>query len=188
MPAANFDRLRRLYTEGSRAALTELSGAHPSEDFYAYALYSDDGAMTVVPAANSEQSLQRVTARYVEDGFSIAKVGLHHLRYCPDEWAYSGSRWEVWQEASEFHDQVMDAYRNRDAFVEFKHGLFQMMIDCLRDLDHEGLFGDGPDRKGVTLMIWVTDSGVAHEWWVRSVEQLNPKPVFMRFSAGLRST
>ena len=130
--------------------------------------------MTVVPAASSEQSLQRVTARYVEKGFSIDEVGPHHLRYCPDEWAYSGSRWEVWQEAAEFHEQVMDAYRERDAFIEFKYGLFQMMIDCLRDLDHEGFFDNGPDREAVTLMIEIVPNKLIPK--LKPTTPLKPRP------------
>jgi hypothetical protein len=46
-------------------------------------------------------------------------------------------------------------------------------------LDEEGYFGTGASRAGVTLMVYVSDSG--DQWWAESVRRLNPPAVVERF-------
>jgi hypothetical protein len=55
------------------------------------------------------------------------------------------------------------------------------MIQCLADLDGEGFFGRNAEREHITLMIWITDSSLAEEWWAKSVKQLNPATVYDSF-------
>ena len=61
MTKIDFPRLRREIKEAARRAFETIANNHPNEQFYAFALYSDDGAMTVVPATNSEEALRRKT-------------------------------------------------------------------------------------------------------------------------------
>jgi hypothetical protein len=58
---------------------------------------------------------------------------------------------------------------------------FETMIQTLADLDGEGFFGRGAEREAITLMIWITDSSLAEEWWAKSVKSLNPAKVYKRF-------
>jgi hypothetical protein len=58
---------------------------------------------------------------------------------------------------------------------------FETMIQVLADLDSERLFGRGEEREAITLMIWITDSSLAEDWWAKSVKQLNPVKVYERF-------
>jgi len=61
--------------------------------------------------------------------------------------------------------------------------VFDAMILALGDLDSEGGFGSGAEREKVTLLIWITDSSEAEEWWIKSVKELNPPVVYERFLA-----
>src|SRR4051794_9683385 len=101
MKRYDFDRLRKDMAKAARRTFGFYRDSHPGELFYAFALYTDDDAGGAIPAASSEQSLQRVIKRYTSGGYSLPGIG--HLRYCPDEWAYCGGKgagdeWaRIWQ-------------------------------------------------------------------------------------------
>ena len=59
MTKVDFSALRGEIMDAARRAFEALMRNHPNERFYAFALYSDDGAMTVAPAANSEEAFRR---------------------------------------------------------------------------------------------------------------------------------
>jgi hypothetical protein len=56
----DFSDFQREIADAARATFRALRALHPDEHFYAFALYADSGAMTVVPAANSVEGLRRI--------------------------------------------------------------------------------------------------------------------------------
>jgi hypothetical protein len=56
------------------------------------------------------------------------------------------------------------------------------MLLALRDLDHEGFFGTGPVRQGVTLYCNVSDSERAGWLQAESAQRLNPPEVYEVFA------
>ena len=57
----NQQKLAASIRDAARVAFSDLHRAHPDETFYTFALYTDDGWMIVVPAANSEEGFGRAT-------------------------------------------------------------------------------------------------------------------------------
>ena len=183
-----FDELVRRYTDDARSAFVRGRDAHPHDNFYAYALCSDDGAMTVVPCANSEQGLQRTIAEYVALGYRIDAppetatpgaddkvIDTEFLRWCANEWPFwfDGDHRlhaEAYSLHTELHDHCGD---DEQAFSKYRDGVFQLMVECLKRLDEEGLFGHGAEREKVAVMMWISDSEACIDWCLRSLSALN---------------
>lgn len=58
---ASNDEFVRLIKESAKRCFSELRSANPEEKFCAFALYSDEGAMTVCPSANTDEYLKKTT-------------------------------------------------------------------------------------------------------------------------------
>jgi hypothetical protein len=173
-----FEKARRAMVEAARLTFDDYRRAHPDETFYAFALYADNQGDGLSPASHTQEAYESqlaVNSMYAED-----ELGL--LRYCPDEWssAYTGSaRRDEWSKVSSLLDPILD-----DTTLSWEQSsgrVFETMIQALGDLDGEGAFGRGAQREAITLMIWITDSGLARDWWARSVRSLNPRTVYERF-------
>ena len=169
----NFARLRTLLRDAAREHFTALRRKHPDEQFYAFALYTDDGAMTVEPAANSEEGFERQAEHGGEDEAC-------YYRWGTAEWAYEagaqGTSFEKVYKALNPPDRCED-----DDFGPFCEELHAAMIGALADLDGEGFFGSGKDRERVTLFISISDSEDLERIEDESAKALNPKPVYARF-------
>ncbi len=79
----SFDQLQHDMAAAAGNTFGMYQRQHPDEDFYAFALYNDDDGGGANCAANTEQSLQRATRRYVDGGYKVPEPG--HMRYVPDE-------------------------------------------------------------------------------------------------------
>lgn len=73
----DFSHFRQQLTQATQDAFRELLAAHHAEGLYSFALYSDEGALTVCPAANS---LAHLAAQPSEDQL--------YAKFEPAEWAY----------------------------------------------------------------------------------------------------
>ena len=157
-------------------AFTAIKGNHPDETFYAFALYSDDGAMTVNPAANSEQALERSVAAYGKRG----KAMLGELRWSPAEWEYED---EAGDELDDAYDQLNTLLEKvgDDEFERFREAAYTAMVDALDELNTEGFFGRGKERAAVTVFFTISDSEDSERWERRSVKRLNPASVQREF-------
>jgi hypothetical protein len=171
--------------KAARLTFSVYKQQHPDEDFYAFALYTDDDAGGANCAANTEQSLKRATQSYIDGGYTLPEPG--QMRYIPDEWVYSGAEGSIdaWGKIWEMNEAL--AADDSFWFKRYKKKALEAMILALKDLDADEFFGTGRDRERITLLIWITDSADAENWWLRSIEQLNPKPVYKRFLSELPS-
>jgi hypothetical protein len=88
-----FPNFAREISDAARETYRALLAKHPGEHFYAFALYTDSGAMTVVPAANSEEGLQRVRKQMAVGDEERAP----EFRWATGEWVYEAA------EAGPFH-------------------------------------------------------------------------------------
>ncbi|MDG3004283.1 DUF4303 domain-containing protein [Paludisphaera mucosa] len=69
------------------------------------------------------------------------------------------------------------------AFVEYKANVFAAMVLALSDLEAEGFFGSGRDRRSVAVFCSVADS-ICTAWLeADSARRLNPPEVFEAFQA-----
>jgi hypothetical protein len=176
-----FTVLRREIVEAARRSFDDVRAAHPDERYYAFALYSDDSAMTVCPAANSEEGFGRCIERYkAKDWFQ--KYSLSFFRWSIAEWAYEC---ESLERFGAVHKMINVEGRydrdDSDGFVNFKGQLFATMVLALKDLDAGGFFGTGKAREAVTLICSVSDSGCAVWLEEESARRLNPSAVYNAF-------
>jgi hypothetical protein len=191
MAKVDFALLRREIKEAARHAFEAVQAAHPDETFYAFALYSDDSAMTVCPSANTEEGYERCVKRYQANKSFMDSIASHRISWegCQSDFRWSTAEWAYEYDGHEQFDTVYrminadDRYDEDDpeGFVTFKGRVFASMVLALKDLNAEGYFGARKARRGVTLLCSVSDSGCALWLEEESARRLNPSTVFERF-------
>ena len=177
-------KLSALIRDAARQAFGELRRAHPDETFYAFALYTDDGWMTVVPSANSEEGFQRATTDEPDP------ANHRYSRWATAEWAYEAAGDEhfdaanVLLNASSEDEETDDSDETEEVCLYREQGdaLIASMVEGLRLLDAEGFFGTGVERDQVTLFVSISDSDEAEETETSSARQLNPPGVAAAFA------
>lgn len=181
--ASRFEQLGHDMAQAARISFAAYRQQHRDEDFYAFALYTDQDALGPTPAVSTEQSLARAIERNVGAVYDVSEIAL--LRYVPDEWAYLGAEGnpEDWHAIWETVDELSED--DSMPFPTFRHKIWQALILALKDLDGEGFFGTGEERERVTLLIWPSQASEAEQWWIRSVRELNPETVWKRFLSEL---
>ena len=126
----NFEDLKQQIEDAARKAFLEIYEKHGAEKIYSFALYSDEGAMTVCPAVNTLENLKNAD----EDDFL-------YYKYEPAEWAYEMEGAEV-----EFNEictrlrNVLDQYEDEEWFAEFQNKLYETCIEVLEKLKSEDFF------------------------------------------------
>lgn len=164
--------------DAARETYRALLAKHPGEHFYAFALYTDSGAMTVVPAANSEEGLQRVRKQMaVPDEESATE-----FRWGTGEWVYECAEAHSFNQlCKRLADTVLSTDFPAAEFGRFFNDLQRDMIEALGLLDREGLFGIGAERERLTLFVTISDDNRAEELENVSAKVLNPPAVSDRF-------
>ncbi|WP_373233277.1 DUF4303 domain-containing protein [Cohnella sp.] len=165
--------------ESTKRAFGDLMHSRADEQFYAYALYTDSSAMTVVPAANSVQGLER---RFTEEEDKSA-ASLAYYKWATSEWFY-----EAWQddEFSHISDELRDYlfssnFSDQNDEDQYRKRVLQSMIEALKKLDDEGFFGEGEAREKLVLFITLTDDDSAEAVENESAQILNSASAYEKF-------
>ena len=173
-----FPDFAREIRDAARETYRALLAKHPDERFYAFALYTDSGAMTVVPAANSEEGLQRVRKQ----------MGIGDDERAPEftwstgEWVYESAEADAFNPlCKRLAETVLSPSFRAAEFGRFFNELQGDMIEALRRLDQEGFFGVGAERERITLFVTISDDDGAEELENASAKALNPPSIFERF-------
>lgn len=174
--------------EAAKRAFKEVADAHPAEQICAFALYSDDGAMTVCPSINTTQHLAAKQLKYPGEAM--------YYKYAPAEWKYEATGadaefsaicLEVRTHALAFEGitaadaQTLDGVsplRPTPAprgFATFKHELFETCMRVLESLRADPMFA------GVTLVFAVSDTDSTPQEEIAMIERLNDKAVVDEF-------
>ncbi|KHA76469.1 hypothetical protein NC77_23505 [Janthinobacterium lividum] len=165
----DFALLQTLVADAARQAVEAVRRAHPDQHIDAFALVSDDSAMTIGPMANSREAL--AASEYGEE-----------MLWNPAEW--------VFDEGGAYFDSayrlLLQAHRGLSFdvdFTTFRTGVFDACIAALAQLDAEGIFGAGARRDGSVLLFEVSDSEAVDG----AMARLNPPAVVARFEAWMAS-
>jgi len=125
MDKLNFENLKNEIISAAIAAINEMRTLHPSEKIIAFALYSDESAMTVSNAINTLQHLQECQKEDPEHEFDY--------KFAPAEWkyeaefstdAFAGISGKVRSEVS----------KDETDFCSFKKQLFQTCFGALQEI------------------------------------------------------
>ena len=161
----DFALLHTLVADAARLAFDAVRRAHPDQHIDAFALVSDDSAMTIGCMANSREAL--AASEYGEE-----------MLWNPAEWAFD--------DGGAYFDSayrlLLQAHRELPFDVDFdtfRSGVFEACIAALAQLDAEGVFGSGAQRDEGVLLFEVSDSEPVEG----AMERLNPPAVVARFEA-----
>jgi hypothetical protein len=172
----------------AKQAFDEVASAHPDEQLCAFALYSDDGAMTVCPSINTVQHLARMQSKYPDEA--------PYYKFAPPEWKYEATGadaafgaicLQVRTQALAFEGVTAEAARTLagvsplrmapapPGFDDFKSELFETCVRVLESLRADPLFA------GVLLVFAVSDSDPSVESELAMIERLNDEAVVSEF-------
>ncbi|AVF49094.1 MULTISPECIES: DUF4303 domain-containing protein [Elizabethkingia] len=152
----DFEKLAIEIEAATRKSFQEIVANHAAENIYAFALYSDEGAMTVCPATNTMDFL---VTRPQDD--------LTYYTFEPAEWCYEGSRpgdgfsaisHQLYEAIEAIEEDQEDEYDddNDEEFEEFQQTLYQTCFEVLLKLKKENFFRNLVG-KDIFLMFSVTD-------------------------------
>jgi len=165
----DFALLQTLVADAARLAVDAVRRAHPDQHLNAFALVSDDSAMTIGPMANSREAL--AASEYGEE-----------MLWNPAEWAFD--------DGGAYFDSayrlLLQAHRELPFDVDFdtfRRGVFDACIAALAQLDTERVFGTGAQRDEGVLLFEVSDSEPVEG----AMARLNPPAVVARFEAWMAS-
>jgi hypothetical protein len=166
----------------TRKAFQEMVANHSSEEIYGFALYSDEGAMTVCPSTNTQVYLETKPQQdYV------------YYRYEPAEWNYEGDgadedfsaicntlynalESDFWSEdAIEDLDDEEEDEIDDEEFEAFQQMLYKTCIAVLVKLKEEEFFKKLVG-KDIFLMFSVTDYEYDREELKEMIITLNDNP------------
>jgi hypothetical protein len=148
------DWLRAEVLAAARAAFAEL----PPGEYCGYALYSDDGAMTVCCAVNTVEHLARAQAADPGDP--------EYWRWCTAEWAMEGIGDEHFEEICRWLRAAGAQLGGGAAFVEFRDMVHETCVEALEDL----VAGRELDTAGAAVVVFAvsdTDDPERDAAWIR---------------------
>lgn len=127
----NFEILQQNIEKATKKAFLEIVDTCGAGDIYAFALYSDEGAMTVCPSTNTLKHLENAD-----------QDDLAYCKFEPAEWKYEMKGAD--QEFNEICDQLraeLDQNEEDDEwFLHFQKKLYDTCIDVLEKLKNENFF------------------------------------------------
>ena len=177
----DFARIRSAIADAAREAWSRLRDERPDDDFYYFGLWTTPVAHRPAPTACSEQGLRRAAETSRAEGVHVA---LDELR-----WAVNASPYDLFGDAHFAHLEPLfeaqgDPY---DRPRPVNEALLGAMEGALADLDAEGFFGTGAERREVVVNVTMP----AHERPCEALEsagRLNPAGALKRYQADLSSS
>lgn len=164
-------RLKAVFLHGWKKVFEEA----PNEQVYAAGFYTTEMAESAYPFVMGEVGLGRTAERYVREGTYTPEKAADELR-----WSTGDAYWDFSLMADRFDDRPdVHELAARACAREVRFRL-DAMCQALRELDAEGLFGEGAAREAVT--VYIEGGDVDREWLLTWAKKLNPKPVFQRFA------
>ena len=163
----NFTELKNKIEIAAKQAFLEMFEKHGKDEIYAFALYSDEGAMTVCPSTNTMKYLKK------QD-----KDDLLDYKYEPAEWKYEGlGADKLFDEISKVcYDTVSAIEENEETyeeeFAKFQNQLYETCIEVLEKLKSENFFKQVAG-KDILLLFTVTDYEFSKEKYEEMITRLN---------------
>jgi len=187
----NTGALREELMSATRETFAAFRQAVPDETLYTFALYTSGEAGYVIPSLNTEEGLTRKAEQYVEKHRYPNEPALIRtsLRWSPGDWAYHSWGEQFFTTSSERISQYQwiitpeeDGLDSYDLYPGAQpEQIYLTCLEALSDLNAEGLFGHGPERPIVTLLM----GDQSHEQRVRWARLVNPPAVCERLRVEL---
>ncbi|UTX48148.1 DUF4303 domain-containing protein [Chryseobacterium sp. MA9] len=159
----DFEILKQQIEDAARKAFLEVYDKHGGEEIYSFALYSDEGAMTVCPAANTMKVME-----------TVDKDDALYYKYEPAEWAYEmeGADEEFNKICTQLRAEL-DKHDDDDQWFEsFQAKLYSICIEVLEKLKNENFFTK-ITGKDIFLIFTVSDYEFEKEELKNLITRLN---------------
>lgn len=142
----DFEILKQQIEAAVKKAFLEMYEKHGAEQIYSFALYSDEGAMTVCPATNTLQMLD-------EDDDDLL-----YYKYEPAEWTYEmeGANDDFNEICTRLRSELDQNSENDEWFEDFQTRLYTACIEVLEKLKNENFFRQITGRD-IFLIFTVSD-------------------------------
>jgi hypothetical protein len=176
MQKFDFEKLQKELENAARQAFNMVRKKHSKEDLCAYALYSDEDAMSVSPAVNSSKHLKEMEKDDPSDA--------DYYKWSPAEWAFEFEGAEYFENISLMLREHGSKLKDDGISSKFKKGVFDTCVKALEALVSEGFFGDR--SNDIIVLFTVTDFNSPDQEieWVR---RLNPKNLAENFEKWIAS-
>ena len=158
----NFTELKEQIKFATKQAFIEMCEKHKDERIYAFALYSDEGAMTVCPSTNT---LDYLEMQEDDEDFK-------YYKFEPAEWKYEmvGAD-KLFAEISELCHKEADKVEDEE-FGSFKNQLYSTCIDVLQELKSEDFFKQTAGED-IFLIFTISDDEFSKKEVKKIVNRLN---------------
>jgi hypothetical protein len=185
------DAVRAELREAARRAFTQVRTEQAGEQFYAFALCSDEDAESVCASANTEEGYRRCLQRNEPDREStealLAESGMtwadytNYYRWNLPEWAYHATGIQEFRALDPLIRDSIHCQTDPDRFDNHRARLYGAMVLAMHDLDSEGFFATGDERHSVVLLCDIVEPPEKYWFAVESAKVLNPPAVFEHF-------
>ena len=127
----NFEILKQKIEEATKKAFIEMFEKHGADNIYGFALYSDEGAMTVCLSTNTLKHLEAAD----EDDLTYCK-------FEPAEWKYEmqGAKKEFNGISKQLREELDKNDDDDDSIADFQNQLYAICIAVLEKLKNENFF------------------------------------------------
>ena len=165
----NFEILRQNIEDATKKAFIEIFEKYGADEIYGFALYSDEGAMTVCPSTNT---LKHLT--------TVDQDDLTYHKFEPAEWKYEGigADKEIEEICTQLREELdeneyleNDEY-NEEWFLKFQSELYETCISVLEKLKKENFFKQ-IIGKDIFLIFTVSDYEFETKDLKKIIERLN---------------
>lgn len=180
MPNVDREVLETTLRAELRAAWATLRGRHPGERFYAFGIYTTDLADYLSVTASTEEGLSEVSQRYATERGSDAAAQRVALRWSPADSPLHVEGQGLLAASDHLRRQGPAPSDDTPEADEAVALIFDAAIQSLRQLDADGVFGEGPERSRLVLGIWKGDQ--SDEERIEFASLLNPRAVAERFA------
>ncbi|MCT3950056.1 DUF4303 domain-containing protein [Elizabethkingia anophelis] len=173
----NFQTLKHKIETATKKAFLEIYEKAGSEDLYAFALYSDEGAMTVCPSANSLKHLKKTPTNDIT-----------YYKFEPSEWKYEmqGADQEF-NEISTLLREELDKHGNDDDwFLDFQDKLYETCVEVLEKLKQENFFTQITGKE-VFLTFTISDYEINSKYIRNLISRLNDNSYKAEFYQWMKS-
>ncbi|WP_028543272.1 DUF4303 domain-containing protein [Paenibacillus taiwanensis] len=177
----DFVLLKQEIKQAAMQAFSEIyNQTNPHNPVISFALYSDEGAMTVCPSTNTNQHLNDMVKEEPDEAL--------YYKYEPAEWAFEGTG------ADEAFNNICTKLRNYilnaeqsdddhdDSFVSFRDTLYRTCIEVLEELVLANFFAD-ITKRDIIVLFSVTDYEYDRSSSLQMVSRLNSAPVITEYKA-----
>ncbi|MBE4950907.1 DUF4303 domain-containing protein [Chryseobacterium culicis] len=143
----DFEILKQQIENAAKKAFLEVYEKHGAEEIYSFALYSDEGAMTVCPAANTMKAMENADE---DDAL--------YYKYEPAEWTYEmeGADEDFNKICAQLRTELYKHDDDDQWFEGFQAKLYSTCIEVLEKLKNENFFTNITGKE-IFLIFTVSD-------------------------------